>query len=100
MNQYDFLREAIEKQIEITKTEATFHSLITNKRWFYEHTFTKDQFDEFQKWFISEYKTKFNVKLNEAKEAFQIFDLNFGFRVLGEEFEISDAELNTSLSAL
>lgn len=93
MEQYDFLRAAIEKQLELSNSNETFHSIITTQKWFYKQSLKKEKYEEFEKWFLNEYKTKFDVKLTEAKEALNTFQINFGFKVEGEEIEIPDSEI-------
>ena len=87
----EFLYNAINKQLEFTKSLENMNSILSKSRFLYSGEFySAEDFEEYKLWFMNEYKTLFNLNDKETLNAFENFYHSFGFRVRGYEFDFKD----------
>jgi|694.fasta_scaffold00580_18 hypothetical protein len=74
----EFTMVAILKQLEIAGVDPTV--LSQDKEWFSNNTITKEQHDEWKKWFIAEARKTFKMNKKLVEREFQWFNLSYGLR--------------------
>lgn len=74
----DFIKAALNKQLEIAKHNKTYEDLLKIEDWFRKLTITSEEEKEFKKWFIKEYKRVFGR--SGAKE-YPWFNFMYGLMV-------------------
>lgn len=84
-NKFDkFLIKALDKMFKCVGFDSFDKEFTDQDNWYNKKTWTRNQSQEFKKWFVSEGKKdlKFNAQKMEKEHAW--FDLKWGWTVEGE----------------
>jgi hypothetical protein len=76
-----FVELAINKQLILAGHKIRFKDCYKIENWYSKYTMTLKQHKVWKKWFISEYRKRFDRSLISAKKEFLWFDLTYGLRI-------------------
>lgn len=97
---FDFIYSAINKQLELTYSSENLNSVLTKSKFLYNGEFYSiEEYEKFKFWFLEEYKSNHSLPNlptdDDAARALMKFNLKFGFRVRGEEFEFNEDDFES-----
>jgi hypothetical protein len=76
----DFLDKAFNKLFQSVGFESWDKEFSKRQDWYLQKTWTKEQSDEFKKWFTMEIKKDLNLKKHQAEKEWAYFDLMWGWK--------------------
>ena len=75
-----FLDKAFDKLFQSVGFKKWDKEFSKRQDWYLEKTWTKEQSNEFKKWFITEIKKDMKLKKQQAEKEWQWFDLMWGWK--------------------
>lgn len=76
----NFLDKAFNKMFQAVGFEKWDRAFCDQENWYWQRTWTKDQSNEYKKWFITEIKKDMKLKKQQAEKEWQWFDLMWGWK--------------------